>query len=782
MNMDEDHQLLTVQESKEPSNYPCVRFMVVVLTLVLIVAASAIVGLAVGLGVSVASNGRISHHSSSSSSTSSPSPSSSLTSTISPSHTFTPTPSPTPTPTVCTTESCVQLAALVLSNMNQGIDPCEDFYNFSCGGWEATHTIPQGYGSYSIFEQLRDLNQILLRKVLSRGDDSGVEAVKKMHTLYQSCVDTDTIDEKGAEPIIKLIQETGGWDLVGIPPSSELDSGNGSQWSINGTEFLFEKLFGSSAFFSLSVQVDDKNSSLNVLTLSQSGLSLSSKQSYSDNRTAEQNKEALRTLIKAVLTYINSSVDESEYEVAADEIVEFESSLAEVFVSSTDLRDPEKIYNKKTLGELPSLWPGLDWEEFVFNLLENTTNITVNASEVVIVQTPTYFTNLTEVFNAANDSTLENYAKWQLIISYIPKLSSHFVSTVDTFLLNTTGQGSRQRYQTCLSVVQQIMPIALARPFTDYILPPGTKENVSEMIEEVKDAFKVRLYEKDWLDNVTKQRCAEKVDAITEMVAYPEQIDNDTYLNELYAEFNVSEEEYFENYLQYVLLSTIENLASLRSPVDKSVWLNAPTDVNAYYSPQFNQFVFLEGIMNSPFFQAGWPEYFQYGALGMVIGHELTHGFDDEGQQYDKDGILRHWWTNASEEAFRERQTCFEEQYSQYELFGYNINGNLTLGENIADNGGLHTSYQAFLNLSTTEQPMLPALKYTPEQLYFIGYSQLWCSLYTEEYIASNTKSNPHSPGPFRVIGALVNSKEFAEAFECKEGSPMNPADKCELW
>ncbi|CAI8048836.1 Endothelin-converting enzyme 1, partial [Geodia barretti] len=175
--------------------------------------------------------------------------------------------------------------------------------------------------------------------------------------------------------------------------------------------------------------------------------------------------------------------------------------------------------------------------------------------------------------------------------------------------------------------------------------------------------------------------------------------------------------------------------------------------------------------------------YFLYGALGVIIGHELTHGFDDEGQQYDKDGILHQWWTNSSVEAFRERQTCFEEQYSQYEMFGYNVSGNLTLGENIADNGGLHTSYQAFQKLmNTTEQPMLPALQYTPEQLYFIGYAQSWCSLYTEEYIASVTKTDEHSPGPFRVIGAIVNSKEFPEAFQCKEGSAMNPEDKCELW
>jgi endothelin-converting enzyme len=624
------------------------------------------------------------------------------------------------------TESCVTLAALVLDNMDRSIDPCDDFYNFSCGGWEATNIVPEGYGTYSKFSQLSDLNSILLHKVLSSEGDEDVEAVQKMKTLYQSCLDTDTIDSLGAEPLIYLIQATGGWDLVGIPPSSDLDIEAYSSWSINSSEFILEKLVGSRAFFSLSVDVDDKNSSVSVLTLSQEGLSLPSSQSYSDNRTAEQSKEALRTFITSVLLLINSSVDEAEYQQAAGEIVQFETSLAEVFVSKTDMRDPEKVYNKMTLGDLSSLWPDLDWEAFVTVIVENTTNITVNASEPIIVRTPTYFTNLTDVFAAANESTLESYAKWQLIGRYLPRLDSDFLSLVDTFNEATTGQGSRQRYQTCISVTQNIMPLALARPYTDYLLPNGTKENVTEMIEEVKEAFKSRLEDKDWLDDTTKERCAEKVDAMTEMVAYPDQISNDTYLDELYALFNMTEDGYFENYLQYIIISNVENFASLRTPVDKSVWLSAPTAVNAYYSPQFNQFVFLEGILNSPFFHAGWPEYFLYGALGVIIGHELTHGFDDEGQQYDKDGILHQWWTNSSVEAFRERQTCFEEQYSQYEMFGYNVSGNLTLGENIADNGGLHTSYQAFQKLmNTTEQPMLPALQYTPEQLYFIGYAQV---------------------------------------------------------
>jgi len=195
--------------------------------------------------------------------------------------------------------------------------------------------------------------------------------------------------------------------------------------------------------------------------------------------------------------------------------------------------------------------------------------------------------------------------------------------------------------------------------------------------------------------------------------------------------------------------------------------------------------VFLEGILNVPFFHAGWPDYFKYGALGVVIGHELTHGFDDQGQQYNKDGILEQWWTNYSTANFRERQQCFVDQYSQYELFGYHVNGSLTLGENIADNGGVKSSFQAYQTVvgrSGQTPPSLPALPYTPEQLYFIAYGQVWCSLFTPQSISVSTKTDPHSPGPYRVIGALVNSPEFASAFGCPTNSSMNPENKCLLW
>ena len=233
---------------------------------------------------------------------------------------------------------------------------------------------------------------------------------------------------------------------------------------------------------------------------------------------------------------------------------------------------------------------------------------------------------------------------------------------------------------------------------------------------------------------------------------------------------------------EYIVAS--KDLGRLHTEVDKTEWDIAPTAVNAYYDPSFNQFTFLEGILAPPFISYDWPRYFTYGGFGTVVGHELTHGFDDQGQQYDPQGNLRKWWDNASTAQFNDRKKCFVNQYSGYKIFGHHVNGSLTLGENLADSGGLKTSYQAYKNHLEKEgtQASLPGLKYTPDQLFFVAFAQLWCSNFTPEYIATSLLTNPHSPGPFRVNGTLVNSPEFAEAYKCPKGSPMNPTDKCLMW
>ncbi|KAL5491633.1 hypothetical protein EMCRGX_G016962 [Ephydatia muelleri] len=675
----------------------------------------------------------------------------------------------------CLTEECVQLAALVLSRMDTSVNPCQNFYNFSCGRWMRDNIIPTGYSSYTNFAIRNDLNSVAIKKILEGSTDGEVEAIRKMRTLYQSCMDTTATESRGVEPLLHLISSTGGWSLLdGIPRN----------WSINGNGFLQDMVLGSKAFFKLTSRVDDKNPSRYILELMQSGLSLPAAELYNTPANGSNKApEALKQFITTTLSLINSSLPSSNLSRVADDIIAFETKLAGIFVSKVELRDSTASYNLMSLSNLSQLCPVYDWIANVRTLLNSTAAITIDGSEPVVVTSLKYFLNLTQVINSADSYVLENYAKWHQILPYLQFLDSSFRTAMYAFSKVTSGDGEKDRYKFCISLVQDAMPIALALPYTNVLIPKETKPMITGMIGSVMASFKQRLDSNTWLDSATRTKCKEKVDAIVSMVAYPDGIFNTTYLNSIYSWLNVSGDKLFENVASFFKHDVSADFATLRKAVDKTQWQMAPTAVNAYYEPVSNQFVFLEGILNSPFFQVGWPLYYNYGSMGVIIGHELTHGFDDHGQQYDKDGQLRPWWTAKSQQNFNEKKLCYEKQYSGYEVFGFHINGNLTLGENIADNGGLVTSYQAYTNaIQGVVQQSLPGVPFTPEQLFFIGFSQVWCSLFTPEYIQKLVLTNPHSPGWYRVIGTLQNSEAFSKAFNCPANTFMNPSSKCDLW
>lgn len=696
----------------------------------------------------------------------------------------------------CKTKSCTELAKQVQANLNTSVDPCIDFYSFSCGGWVKNNPIPQGRARYSPFNKLDEENKKQLINILNSSKDNDIEAVAKLKALYRLCLNMSHINESGATPLLKVIRRYGGWPLIkdgggsgsgsgSASGGSASGSGSGDDSFLNSKDFLYQKLDGNPAFFSFYVSVDDKNSSKYTLFLEQSGLTLPSPENYAKSSNSEALLNAFKESAVNILLLLNSKVPRDHYEDAVDGIIELEKKLANIFVSAVTLRDPEATYNNMSVDQLSTEFPDtFDWTRVFQQSFHIADAPTVMPHDEVIVRTTSYFHNLSDVLAQTDNVTVRDYVMWHYIRGFIPYLSQDFLQVYYNFTRVVTGSGEIDRNQTCLAIVQQAMPIALARPYTEYVLPSGTKEVVTDMIPEVKKAFKERVNDSTWLEDPTKVKCDEKVEAITQRVAYPELIFHDSYVNGLYANYTITEDDLLLTIVQITFLVSFKNLRKLHTRVDKTEWDIAPTAVNAYYNPSFNQFTFLEGILAPPFIKAGWPDYFTYGAFGVVIGHELTHGFDDQGQQYDKDGNLKTWWDSTSTKHFKYRQICFRKQYSAYELYGLHVNGNLTLGENLADNGGLKTSYQAYQNVvgEDGKPPYLPGLDYTPDQLFFIAFAQVWCSNFTRAYIAASLLSNPHSPGPFRVKGALVNSQEFADAFQCPRGSPMNPVDKCLMW
>jgi endothelin-converting enzyme len=686
----------------------------------------------------------------------------------------------------CKTSGCTKLAQTVQENLDTSVDPCVDFYNFSCGGWVKNNPLPEGRARYSPFSKLDEENKKQLITILNSSKDDDIEAVAKLKKLYRLCLNESHLNESGAAPMLTVIRYFGGWPLLnsggsGSGSGHSSGSGSGTIPFLSSDNFLVMKIDDNPALFSFYVSVDDKNSSRYTIFLTQSGLTLPSPENYAND--SETLLNAFHEYAMDTLHLLNSDVPRDNYEEAVHGIIELEKKLAKIFVSAVDLRDPVATYNNMTIEQLSSMFPNtLDWTHVFkrsFSLVDNE----VTTNEEVVVRTTSYFQNLSKVLARTHNDTMLNYVMWHLVNRYIPFLSQDFLQVYHKFTQTVYGSGERDRNETCLAIVQRAMPIALARPYTEFVLPGGTKEAVSDMISKVKQAFKERVNDSDWLEDSTKVKCDKKVDAITQKVAYPQLIYHDSYVNRLYNNYSVNYGDLLVDMVSIVFEIGAQNLRRLHTNVDKTEWDIAPTAVNAYYNPSFNQFTFLEGILAPPFFRADWPDYFTYGALGVVVGHELTHGFDDQGQQYDKDGNLKMWWDPTSIKRFKDRQTCFRNQYSAYELYGLHVNGNLTLGENLADNGGLKTSYQAYKTVSGIDaQFHLPDLKYTPDQLFFIAFAQVWCSSFTKEYIATSLLTNPHSPGPFRVKGTLMNSQEFADAFHCSKGSPMNPVDKCLMW
>lgn len=657
---------------------------------------------------------------------------------------------------VCRTSGCTTLANLLQRNLDETVDPCDHFYTFACGGWLNRTSLPTGAITYSQ-PNVYGRNSTLQIHSILESDGADIKAVEKVKALYQLCMDTEAINQTGVEPLLALIESTGGWNLV--------DGTRSGEWSVNSTHFIQNKLYRSRALFEVSVGIDEKNSSKYIIKIRQGSL-----------LSQYGPPQAFKPYFEKVMSLVNSTVPSKTYQKVADEILDLDRKLSAIHVS-VGYADVNARYNKKALRELSSLWPDFDWVgslQYLFSLH----NVSIDENDTVIVETPTYFQNLSAIFCNTSMETLENYVKWHLVSFFIEYLSYPFVDA----LYNYQGRSKPERFDNCYILVQRAFPIAIARQYIQDIYPVNSKTKTAYIVNRIIEAFRKRLEVLEWLDDSTKKLALEKVNNIGKKIAYPDQLFNDTYLNSLSSDIVI-----YENYMRTVaearraLIS--RELRKLGQVVNSEAWTNSPTTSNAFYNPSLNEITVTAVFTLPPNLGEEWPDYYNFGALGTIIGHEVTHGFDNLGQQYDPNGNFRQWWSPTAVEKFRTKQTCILEQYSKYEFLSYQTKP-WTLGENIADNGGLQTSYQAYQSMvleKNQPQLALPGLRYTPEQIFFIAQAQTLCTLYLPQAVESILKY-PHSPAPYRVIGPMSNSEDFSRAFKCPLGAPMNPPDKCVIW
>ncbi|XP_075412247.1 endothelin-converting enzyme 2 isoform X1 [Tenrec ecaudatus] len=677
----------------------------------------------------------------------------------------------------CLTEACVRVAGKILESLDRGVSPCEDFYQFSCGGWIQRNPLPDGRSRWNAFNSLWDQNQAILKHLLENTTfNSSSEAELKTQRFYLSCLHVERIEELGAQPLRDLINKIGGWNITA----------SWDQASFMDVLKVVAGTYRATPFFTVYISADSKSANSNVIQVDQSGLFLPSRDYYL-NRTANEK------VLTAYLDYMEElgvllGGQPASTREQMQQVLELEIQLANITVPQDQRRDEEKIYHKMSVAELQVLAPSVDWLEFLSFLLSP---LEFSDSEPVVVYGTGYLQQVSELINRTEPSVLNTYLIWNLVQKTTSSLDRRFESAQEKLLetLYGTKKSCLPRWQTCISNTDDALGFALGSLFVKATFDRQSKEIAEGMIAEIRTAFEEALGQLVWMDEKTRRAAKEKADALYDMIGFPDFILEPKELDDIYDGYEVSEESFFQNMLNLYNFSAKVMADQLRKPPSRDQWSMTPQTVNAYYLPTKNEIVFPAGILQAPFYARNHLKALNFGGIGVVMGHELTHAFDDQGEsspgrEYDKDGNLQPWWQNGSLAAFRNHTACMQEQYSQYQVNGERLNGRQTLGENIADNGGLkaaYNAYKAWLRKHGEEQ-QLPAVRLTNHQLFFVGFAQVWCSVRTPESSHEGLVTDPHSPARFRVLGTLSNSRDFLQHFGCPVGSPMNPGQLCEVW
>ncbi|XP_022085466.1 endothelin-converting enzyme homolog isoform X3 [Acanthaster planci] len=675
----------------------------------------------------------------------------------------------------CLTGPCVTIAGSVLSSMDKSVDPCEDFHRYSCGSWIKEHPIPDGQSRWTTFGMIWRENQVVLKQVLEGQLNTTSSAEKKAQNYYVSCVDKEgNVDRLGAQPLIDIINTLGGWNVTG--------TFNATGYNFSKVFQRMEALYDEKPFFTLMIGGDEKNSSINILQIVEGSILLPDGR-YMVNKTEDDSTVAAYFKYMRRITELMGAEGE-EVDRQLRNIWDIGVEIANLSLSLDDYENFEDLFNYMTVEEMQIQFPAFNWLEYL-NYLFKDTDVQITSKEQIIVFTPKYLAAVSDLVLNTDPVALHNYMVWSLITSYTKYLSQDFQRAEDDLDKEMYGQTTEQpKWRSCITATDDNMGFALGALFVKETFQGKSKERASSMVEEIRSAFKNNLPGLDWMDEETRHAARDKANAILDLIGFPDYILNSKKLDESYGDLEINSTDYFGNNIRINQFHTRQELQELRKRVNRGQWEMTPPQVNAYYSPPKNEIVFPAGVLQAPFYDKDYPRSLNFGGMGVIMGHEITHGFDDSGRKYDKYGNLKQWWNNATIDRFKNQIQCMVDQYAKYDVDGNYIDGKMTLGENIADNGGLKSAYRAYQDWIKEhgEEKPLPALGLSHRQLFFVGFAQVWCSSQTPKEAQLQLITDNHSPARYRVIGTLSNSEDFAEQFNCPVGSPMNPKEKCEVW
>jgi putative endopeptidase len=643
-----------------------------------------------------------------------------------------------------------------ITALDSTVDPCVDFYQYACGTWRARNPILPDRSRWGRFDQLQERNFETLRSVLEQAsiDNPNRSAIEqKIGDYYAACMDEQSIDQKGTEPIEPELAR-----IAALQDKSALPD-----------EVARLHAMGADVLFSFSSGQDFKNSRDVIAQADQGGLGLPERDYYlkNDAKSVEIRERYLKHVAE-MLALLGEAPEKAEMKAQA--VLNIETALAAGSLDVVSRREPAKVYHKMPRRELTALNSSFDWSKYL-------SETKAPPIETLNVAVPDFFARLDSLIKNTSLDDWKAYLTWHLVHSQAALLPKPFVNENFNFYGKTlTGAKElRPRWKRCVSFVDGDLGEALGQKYVERTLGAEGKERTLQIVHGIEKSLEKDITELSWMTPQTKQKAIAKLHAVANKIGYPDKWRN-------YSAVRIARGDALGNSQRASQFEFGRQLAKIGKPVDRTEWGMTPPTVNAYYNPQMNNINFPAGILQPPFFDKNMDDAVNYGAIGVVIGHELTHGFDDEGRQFDPKSNLRDWWLAQDAKEFAERAKCLANEYSGFTAVDdVKVNGKLTLGENTADSGGVRLAYMALLDdIANKTIPKIDG--FTPEQRLFLGFGQVWCENVTDEAARLSALTNPHSPGNDRVNGVVQNMPEFQKAFGCRVGQPMVRRPACHLW